>query len=166
MQDKILSKKSSRISMASLFVSLTCFGAPALADGLPQISSSVENGKCSIKVNDKVIDTYKCEYTRPPSLLSYSYLYELDERLLVFIDQPMGNACDGGPLHIIRKKEDGDYKPLGTIDFCGGHYPEVISGPKTFSINIPSIPVEGTDKTIPSEKWVLSGDHIKKNKQR
>ncbi|MGV3345341.1 hypothetical protein ACGVWS_06200 [Enterobacteriaceae bacterium LUAb1] len=162
MQDNILSKKTSVKGMAVFLVTLSFIGAPVFADELPQISTTVENGKCSIKINNEIVDTYKCEYTRTPSLLSYSYLYELDEQLLVFIDQPMGNACDGGPLHIIRKKEDGDYKPLGTIDFCGGHYPEIMSGPQTFSVNIPSVHVDGTDKTIPSEKWILTGDHINK----
>ncbi len=164
MQVDFLSIKLLKYSVTAFFFSLSCLSIPAFADGLPKVNMSVENGMCTIKVDGEIIDTYKCEYTKPPSLLSYSYLYELDEKLLVFIDQPMGNACDGGPLHIIRKKEDGNYKPLRTIDFCGGNYPEIISGPKTFTIKIPAINIDGTDKKIPSEKWVLKEEHINKVK--
>lgn len=63
----------------------------------------------------------------------------------------MGNACDGVPLHVISKNEDGKYRLFKSIDFCDGHYPTVNSGPLNFTINIPSIAIEGTNKKILSE---------------
>lgn len=89
-------------------------------------------------------------------------MYEAGKQILVLIDSPMGNACDGGPLHIYSKTEDEKFKPLKTIDFCGGHYPSIISGPETFKINTPSIAVDGTSKTIPAETWELKNDELVK----
>lgn len=124
------------------------------------IDTSVKNGICNIKIDSVDVDTYKCEGSRAPSLVSYSSLYELDKEILVFIDRPQGNACDGGPLHIISKTESEKFKPLKIIDFCGGHRPEITSGPKMFMISIPSVAIEDTDKSIPEEKWELKSDTL------
>lgn len=74
----------------------------------------------------------------------------------------MGNACDGRPLHVFAKTDDEKFKHLKTIDFCGGHYRSITSGPATFRIKIPSISVDGTDKKIPAETWELKNDELVK----
>lgn len=132
----------------------------SFASEAPNVNTSVDKGICSIQIDGDTIDNYKCDYSRAPSILNYSYLYEADKKMLVIIDSPMGNACDGGPLHIYSKTEDGKFKPLKTIDFCGGHYPSITSGPETFKINIPSIAVDGTSKKIPAEIWELKNNEL------
>ncbi|MGU3416658.1 hypothetical protein ACLBW0_23930 [Enterobacteriaceae bacterium C34A] len=74
----------------------------------------------------------------------------------------MGNACDGGPLHIFIKNENDKFKSLKTIDFCGGHYPVITSGPEAFKLDIPSIAVDGTSKKIPAETWELKNGELVK----
>ncbi|TGB80947.1 hypothetical protein CRI66_00380 [Escherichia sp. E4694] len=74
----------------------------------------------------------------------------------------MGNACDGGPLHVFSKTEDEKFKHLKIIDFCGGHYPSITSGPETVIIKIPSFSIDGTDKKIPAETWELKNDELVK----
>lgn len=126
------------------------------------VNAFVDKNTCNIKVNNELIASYKCEFSRAPSILSYSYLYEAGKQILVFIDSPMGNACDGGPLHVFAKTDDEKFKHLKTIDFCGGHYPSITSGPETFRIKIPSISVDGTEKKIPAETWELKNDVLVK----
>lgn len=153
--------RPTQLALCILFAFFTS-NSLAIADEVPRINTSSENNTCSIKINDELVDSYKCDYSRAPSILNYSYLYEADKQILVIIDSPMGNACDGGPLHIYSKTEDGKFKALKTIDFCGGHYPSIISGPETFIIKIPSISIDGTDKKIPAETWELKNDELVK----
>ena len=139
------------------------FSSYSFADKMPSIDTSVEKGVCSISVGGIEVENYSCASSRAPALLSYSYLYELGGSVMVFIDKPMGNACDGGPLHIINQDDNGKYKKLSTIDFCGGHYPAIISEPTKLTIKIPSIIGEGGRENIPSEKWILKDGELTKN---
>ncbi|MCW2457611.1 UNVERIFIED_ORG: hypothetical protein M2414_005384 [Rahnella aquatilis] len=147
-------------------ISIVCFFYvnAALAEDSLNISTRVEKNICSIVIDGVVADYFKCEYSHAASFLSYSNLYALDKKILVFIERPMGNACDGGPLHILSKTEDKEYKPLKVIDFCGGHYPLITSGPEKFTIYIPSIEIDGTTKNIPAETWELKGGALVKNR--
>lgn len=153
--------RSKQLLLIILFAFLT-YNNFAIADEAPGINTSSEKNTCSIKINGELVDSYKCEFYRAPSVLSYSYLYEASKQIIVFIDSPMGNACDGGPLHVFSKSEDEEFKHLKTIDFCGGHYPSITSGPETFIIKIPSISIDGTDKKIPAETWELKNDELVK----
>ncbi|EGC7113060.1 hypothetical protein H9T43_002237 [Salmonella enterica] len=63
---------------------------------------------------------------------------------------------------MFSKTEDEKLKHLKAIDFCGGHYPSITSGPETFIIKIPSISIEGTDKKLPAETWELKNDELVK----
>lgn len=143
-------------------IAFITYYTPANAAVPVSIDTTVKNGMCGIKVDNVDIANYKCEFSRAPSLLSYSYLYEAGKEILVFIDRPQGNACDGGPLHVISKTDSDKFKLVKTIDFCGGHYPEITSGPEKFTINIPSIVIVGIDKTLPAERWVLKQDELVK----
>lgn len=153
--------RTTQLLSCILFAFLSCNNF-AIADEAPRINAYSENNTCSIKINNELVDSYKCEFYRAPSVLSYSYLYEASKQIIVFIDSPMGNTCDGGPLHVFSKTEHEKFKHLKTIDFCGGHYPSITSGPETFKINIPSIAVDGTSKKIPAEIWELKNDELVK----
>lgn len=153
--------RSKQLLLCILFALLTCNNY-AIADEAPRINSSSEKNACSIKINSELVDSYKCEFYRAPSFLSYSYLYEARKQIIVFIDDPMGNACDGGPLHVFSKNEDEKFIHLKTIDFCGGHYPSITSGPETFIIKIPSISIDGMDQKIPAETWELKNNELVK----
>lgn len=165
-KDLIMRANFMKLTSKSFFLSISvifCFcGTSLFASEVPYVNTSVDKGICSIKIDGDTIDNYKCDYSRAPSILNYSYLYEADKQMLVIIDSPIGNACDGGPLHIYSKTEDGKFKPLKTIDFCGGHYPSITSGPETFIIKIPSISIDGTNKKIPAETWELKNDELVK----
>lgn len=66
------------------------------------------------------------------------------------------------PLHGFSKTEDKKFKPLKTIDICGGRYPSITSTPETFIIKIPSFSIDGTDKKIPAETWELKNVELVK----
>ncbi|MHA1062828.1 hypothetical protein ACR9GP_02785 [Enterobacter ludwigii] len=153
--------RSKQLLLCILFAFLKCNNF-AIANETPRINTSSEKNTCSIKINGELVDSYKCEFYRAPSVLSYSYLYEASKQIIVFIDSPMGNACDGGPLHVFSKSENEKFKHLKAIDFCGGHYPSITSGPETFIIKIPSFSIDGTDKKIPAETWELKNDVLVK----
>lgn len=91
-----------RYSMLLLCISfaLSISSNTATANEALIVNAFVDKNTCNIKVNNELIASYKCEFSRAPSILSYSYLYEAGKQILVFIDSPMGNACDGGPLHV------------------------------------------------------------------
>lgn len=135
-------------------------GDAVIADDVSRIKTSVQEHVCNIEIGDELVDTYKCEYSRSPSVLSYSYMYETGKKIVVLIDQPMGNACDGGALHVFSKIDNESFKRLKIIDFCGGHLPSITSGPKNFRIYIPSIAIDGTNENIPAEIWILEGDAL------
>ncbi|WP_414149593.1 hypothetical protein ACMGG3_03795 [Enterobacter sp. BNK-18] len=157
--------RPTQLLLCILFAFFT-FNSLAISDETPRINTSSENNTCSIKINDELVDGYKCEFYRAPSVWSHSYLYEASKQIIIFIDSPMGNACDGGPLHVFSKTDDEKFKHLKTIDFCGGHYPSITSGPETFIIKVPSISIDGTDKKIPTEIWELNNDELVKRQGR
>ncbi|MBU9819250.1 hypothetical protein J1782_05050 [Rahnella sp. BCC 1045] len=154
-----------RIKTATLlftFLFLILSNAYAFANQSQQIITKSEKGTCEIQINGAMATKYECNGFNAPSLITSSYLYESNEYVYIFIDNPMGNACDGGPIHVISQNDDGLLKSQKTIDFCGGHYPTVITEPKKLSIFIPSIKVEGTSKKIPGEKWVFENNVLTK----
>lgn len=144
------------------FILLMFSNVYAFANQSQQIIIKSEKGTCEIQINGVLATKYECKDLNAPSLIISSYLYESNEYVYIFIDNPMGNACNGGPIHVISQNEDGLIKSQKIIDFCGGHYPTVITEPKKLSIYIPSIKVEGTSKKIPGEKWVFENGVLTK----
>lgn len=59
-------------------------------------------------------------------------------KIIVFIDNPMVNTCDGE------------------------HYLSIISDPETFIIKIQTITIDGTNKKIPAKTWELNNDELVK----
>lgn len=134
----------------------------AFADDFPQIASFADNNTCSIKVGSDVIDNFDCYGSRKPLLISYSYLYDSDVEFFVYIEQPLGNACDGGPLHVIINDNEAGYKPIGKIDFCGGKYPTISSGPSSFTIRIPQVDSAKDNKMGDVDIWSYRDKHLLK----
>lgn len=96
--------RSKQLLLSNLLAFLTCNNF-AIADETPRINTSSKKNAFTIKINAELVDSYKCEFYRAPSILSYSYLHEAIKQIIVFIDSPMGNACDGGPLHCLAKRK-------------------------------------------------------------
>ena len=67
--------RSKQLLLCILFAFLA-FNNFAIADETPRISTSSEKNTCSIKINGKLVDKYKCDFYRAPSVWSYSNLYE------------------------------------------------------------------------------------------
>lgn len=70
--------RSTQLLFCILFAFLTCNNF-AIADEAPGINTSSENNTCSIKINGELVDSYKGDFYRAPSVLSYSYLYEANK---------------------------------------------------------------------------------------
>lgn len=141
---------------------LVSLGKCVYADQEPNILTKSGKGFCEIEINGRSVLKYECKGFYPPSLLNSSYLYESNEKVFVFIDNPMGNACDGGPIHVISQSNDGKYEPHKAIDFCGGHFPTIVTEPAKLSILIPSIEVDGISEKIPSENWIFENNELTK----
>ncbi len=59
----------------------------ATGDEAPIVNTFVDKNTCNVKVNNELIASYKCEYSRAPSILSYSYLYEASKYWYLLIAQ-------------------------------------------------------------------------------
>jgi len=154
-------KENSNFLVATIAL-LILYSNPILAGKEINIESKSEKGICQIKINNSELIKYNCPNSGSPTLLLYSNLHSSNNNVLVFIDTPWGNACDGGPIHIISQGDNGIYKLQKAIDFCGGHYPTITSGPEGLIIKIPSLNIEGTNKKIPPEKWIFKNDFLVK----
>ncbi|WP_413534954.1 hypothetical protein [Rahnella inusitata] len=122
----------------------------------------VDKGICSININNVEAAKYPCLNSDAPTLISFSDLYEVDTKVFIFIDNPRGNACDGGPIHVFSQNNDGKYLLHEEIDFCGGHHPSITSSATKLSINIPSMDIDGTVLKIPAEQWVFENNVLTK----
>lgn len=155
--------KKMQISLLAISLFVFLFSLFSFAATVPAIQTSVDRGICSINIDGFRVSQYSCKGSRAPMLLSYSYLYELDKAVMVFIDKPTGNACDSGPLHVISTDQENKFIILKPIDFCGGILPKILSDSKSLIITTPSIIIEGMNDKIPSEKWVFEEDKIVKS---
>ena len=69
---------------------------------------------------------FDCESQFSPIALGIFKLKDEDfEEVLVIQERPMGNACNGGPIHVFGVQSSGKFKPFGTMDFCGGQDPVI-----------------------------------------
>ena len=115
--------------------------------------------QCEVLVNHAPVLKVDCyrSASLPRVIANYSGGFGSLQQVLVFQELPAGNACNGGPLHILAIAAD--KKPLvaDPIDFCGGKDPLISRKGKTLLITLPggppNRPIPGSTVLIPTQKW-------------
>lgn len=128
----------------------------------------IQNDKtleCTVILNKKLILKFDCEGAYLPKVLGdfRKKIGMLDE-VIILQEMPMGNACNGGPLHIIGLKKDQSYQVAGPLDFCGGKAPIIKQQEETISITFHGSPPNRGAGHIPTEKWIYCNGRLKKIK--
>ena len=143
--------------MAALLVSLCCQAEERTVVGTAVPVSVVRNEtthQCEVLVNRISSLKFDCEEAYLPRVVA-NYSGALGKLLEVLIIQelPGGNACNGGPLHILAITQE--KKPLvaDPIDFCGGKDPVVSRKGQAVLITLPGGAPNRGEGFIPTERW-------------
>ncbi len=120
------------------------------------------SSECNFVRGKDVILKFGCKWSYPPLVLGdFKNVGSLKE-VVVIQESPMGNACNGGPLHFIAVTADGKYKATGPLDFCGGKDPEISRSGSALVITFPGGPPNRGTGIIPTERWLYSEGEIKR----
>lgn len=119
------------------------------------------DSECKFLLANKTILTIDCEDSFLPVVVGdFRGKIGLFEQVLVFQENPMGNACNGGALHFIGLHENGSYQISKPLDFCGGKAPVIKQQDNLISIIFPGgAPNKGRGK-IPTEIWSYRNGEI------
>jgi hypothetical protein len=137
---------------------------PTVAGEIRYVRSE-KTSECSVLLNDKLILKIDCEGAFLPDVVGdfREKLGKLDE-LVILQEMPMGNACNGGPLHFIGLSKNKSYRVSGPLDFCGGKAPVIKHQGEIISITFPGGPPNRGTGYIPTEKWIYRNGQLKKVK--
>ena len=119
--------------------------------------------ECNFFLNNTPILNIKCEFAYLPEVLSHfrGKIGSFDE-VIILQESLMGNACNGGPLHLIALKKSKTFLISGPIDFCGGSTPVIEREGEGISITFPGgAPNRGTGH-VPVERWIFVNGQLKK----
>jgi hypothetical protein len=133
--------------------------------GEVKYSLNEKTSECIFLLNEKPIHKIDCEAAFLPIVIGdfREGLGPVDQ-LIVVQENPMGNACNGGALHLIGLRKDATYSVSPPLDFCGGKDPVLRRERKNVFITFPGgAPNRGTGR-IPTERWVYQDGQIKEVK--
>ncbi|HBG06223.1 MAG: hypothetical protein A2075_00745 [Geobacteraceae bacterium GWC2_58_44] len=124
-----------------------------------------KTSRCNVLLDNKSILKMECEFAYLPEIRGdfRENLGKFDE-VVVLQENPMGNACNGGPLHLIGLRKDKSYQVSGPLDFCGGKDPIIKHTGEMISIIFPGGPPNRGTGDIPTEKWIFGNGKLKKTK--
>jgi hypothetical protein len=152
-------------SLIMLICTVTYAEGQRIATVAGELQSILNNKtlECSVLLNNKPILKFDCEGAFPPKVVAdfRKELGKLDE-VVILQEAPMGNACNGGPLHFIGLRKDKSYQVSGPLDFCGGKTPVVKHQGEIISITFPGGPPNRGSGHIPTEKWKYHNGQLKK----
>jgi hypothetical protein len=110
--------------------------------------------QCVASLNARPIHTLNCSGAFVPRVLGRFAAYpSQDAELVVLQESPMGNACNGGPLHFIALSRREPPLISAPLDFCGGKAPLRKRLGNTILITLPGGPVNRGAGTVPTERW-------------
>lgn len=125
----------------------------------------IDNKTCQGQIKNKTVFEFACVDQYPPQSLG---LFKLKDKnyseVLILQEAPMGNACNGGPLHLFGVNSNNQFTNLGTIDFCGGKDPIIKTTKNTITITFPTSSLNHGDGTSSTEKWQYTEGKISKLK--
>lgn len=124
-----------------------------------------KTSECIFLLNDKPIHKIGCDAAFLPEVIS-NFQGELSsiDQLIVVQERPMGNACNGGPLHFIGLRKDQSYSVSSPLDFCGGKDPVLKRKGMDVFITFPGGPTNRGIGKIPTERWLYRDNQVKRTK--
>ncbi len=148
-----------RTTVAMIVVSIACSAAAdervaATSAGELRYGKNETSGMCLITLARKMLAQFDCTDAFLPELIFKSSQLGTEQgQILVFQENPMGNACNGGPLHVIGIGADGKTATPPSIDFCGGKAPVFSEKKDVLLITLPGgSRNHGEGKTV-DEAW-------------
>jgi hypothetical protein len=128
-------------------------------------SLNEKNSECVFILNEKPIYKMGCEAAFLPEVIGdFREGFGSVDQLVVIQERPMGNACNGGPLHFMGFRKDASYSVSGPLDFCGGKDPVLKRKGMDVFITFPGGPTNRGNGRIPTERWVYRNNQVQKMK--
>nr|CBA33934.1 hypothetical protein Csp_B21510 [Curvibacter putative symbiont of Hydra magnipapillata] len=123
------------------------------------------SGTCSISLSRRTLVQFDCADAYLPELIFQSSQHAKEQgQVLVIQENPMGNACNGGPIYVIGITADGSTVTSPRIDFCGGKAPVFSEQKEGLRITFPGGGRNHGKGKTPDEVWHWSRGQLKKIK--
>ncbi|MCB0329292.1 MAG: hypothetical protein KDD70_06505 [Bdellovibrionales bacterium] len=117
-----------------------------------------KDSDCVLLYREAPVRRFDCSSNEEPALKGYfNGKHGEATSVLIVQEQPLGNACNGGPIHLIPEIENKRIGAPKSIDFCGGQDPIFAQAKEGLVILIPGGPPNRGEGTIPSEVWLYDG---------
>ncbi len=89
--------------------------------GIFEISPKGGDGNCKALLSGKLVKSFECVYSYTPNVIAHytNGIGKLAD-VVVIQESPMGNACNGGPLHVRSAEQGFRLYPLSCLGILGG----------------------------------------------
>lgn len=113
-------------------------------------------GLCLVRLRERVVHKIPCEHSFRPKIVSnhHGRIGRFAD-VVVIQEQPQGNACNGGSLHILGIGNDDRVAPVKVIDYCGGPDPAFARRGDAVQITLPGGAPNRGDAVIPQTVWTF-----------
>jgi hypothetical protein len=124
------------------------------AAGVFEIKPKGNDGQCRALFAGKVVRSFECKSASTPKIIAhYSFGIGKFADVVVIQEQPMGNACNGGSLHILGVEKSGEHNITAPIYFCGGQDPVVEKKGAKILITFPGGPSNSGSGNARTVMW-------------
>lgn len=112
--------------------------------------------RCKVTQDNRVILDIDCDAAALPQVIRHftDNIAPL-RQILVLEEVPGGNACDGGPKHVLVIGADGNARHAGRIDWCGGPAPVFARAGRRIVITQPAHPPRRGEGIIPMQQHFI-----------
>ena len=149
-----------RAAWLSLTLMLVCGLAQAQADSRSvatvagELRLSHNGSTCRWTLGARELHRIDCDGAHLPELLGrFSQGLGRHDEVLVWQELPMGNACNGGPLHLMALRRDGTVQVAAPLDFCGGAAPQLQRQGTAVLITFPGGPRNRGSGRTATARW-------------
>ena len=127
-----------------------------------QLEHAEGSTECLLQLAQTPLLTIDCEAAYLPTVIgNFTGSFAGMQQILVLQESPMGNACNGGTLHIMALGRDKRYR-LEEIEFCGGKDPVLQKQGDTILITLPGGPLNHGPGIRPTERWAYRNGRLLK----
>jgi hypothetical protein len=140
-------------------LAVACAAAPdpartlKTAAGELRVGASDAAGQCPVALAGKTLKAFDCRTSYPPRILGHFKAgFGRFQEVVVLQEQPMGNACNGGPLHVLAIRA-GAGELAGPVDFCGGSDPVLEQDGTSLIVKFPGGSPNRGEVSVLDEVW-------------
>ncbi len=156
------------IAMATIVSGTTTYAQSTRVDtalGELEIAAANRSEQCVAKLGGNVIRTFDCSASFQPAVVAhYRGPIGRFSDVLVIQERPMGNACNGGPLHVVGLEKPNRISTPEKVDFCGGADPVVRRAGSQVMITLPGGPSNRGAGRVPTEVWTFDNGELFKRR--